>query len=296
MTLAESIAEKLAGWRTGSGYVCQCPAHEDHDPSLSLKDGDEGGLIVHCFVGCQPRDIYQALRAKGLLDGSGDKTERPPPARGTSEYKRQRQELAAWLWSKRRPVNNSPVAKYLIQRGYTGPVPATLGHLPARGRHPDAMIAAFGFAPKDIIGVHLNKLTAAGDKIAERIDASGRKIKAKVMIGTCQGRPIALAPPNDLLGLAITEGIEDGLSVYAATGLGVWVASGATFMPALAPMIPSYVEAISIYADADNAGQGNAHKLARALNAQRRDQIARNDKVSPLEIRIVEATRHEEAA
>jgi hypothetical protein len=30
-------------------------------------------------------------------------------------------------------------------------------------------------------------------------------------------RPITLAPPNDLLELAVTEGIEDGLSVYRAT-------------------------------------------------------------------------------
>jgi hypothetical protein len=298
MSLAQSVAAKLNGKKAGSGWVCSCPAHEDNEPSLSITDAKNGGLVVHCFGGCEWRDVFDALRRKSLLDDSGDKIQRPPPAKGASDYQRQQQDKAAWLWSKRRPVSNSPVEKYLTRRGYTGPIPATLGYLPARGEYPDAMISAFGLAretepgvitaPKEIIGVHLTKLTPNGDKITDD--------KAKIMIGTCKGAPIVLAPVNDLLGLAITEGIEDALSVYSATGLGVWAAGSAPFMPALAPMIPSYVEAISIYADGDQAGHGNTHKLARALEARRRDQIANDDKVSPLEIRIVEATRHEQAA
>ena len=184
----------------------------------------------------------------------------------------------------------------MIRRGYTGPVPATVGYLPARGRYTDAMIAAFGFAPaepgviaapKEIIGIHLTKLTPDGNKIATE--------PRKIMVGACKGRPIALAPINDLLGLAVAEGIEDALSVYSATGLGAWAAGSAGFMPALASIIPSYVEAITIYADADNAGQGNAHRLAHVSEAQRDIQIADNDQVSPLEIRIVEARRDKAA-
>ena len=291
MSLAESIARKLNGKKAGKGWVCRCPAHEDSEPSLSIGDARGGGLIVHCFGHCDWRDVFAALRAKDLLDGSGDNIERPPPAEGTSEYQRQQQDKAAWLWGKRRPVSNSPVEKYLIRRGYTGPVPATLGYLPGRGEYSDAMIAAFGLAPetepgliaapKEIIGIHLTKLTPAGDKIATE--------PRKIMIGTCKGRPIVLAPVNDLLGLAITEGIEDGLSVLASTGLGVWAAGSAGFMPGLAPMIPSYVETITLYADADNAGQDNANKLAHALQAQRGDLI---------KIRIVhvEEARNEQAA
>ena len=77
--------------------------------------------------------------------------------------------------------------------------------------------------------------------------------------------PIVIAPPNDLLGLAITEGIEDGLSVYQATGLGVWVAGSAGRMPGLADKVPNYIEAVTIYAHADEAGQRGANGLADAL-------------------------------
>src|SRR5262245_14076347 len=164
-----------------------------------------------------------ALRRKGLLSGStGDSVERPAPAKGTSEYQRQRQELAAWLWRKRRPVTGTPVAKYAVKRGYGGQLPATIGFLPGREKHPPSMISVFGVAPeiepgvigvpKEIVGVHLTKLDVAGNKITNA--------DPKKMIGTCQGRPITISAPNDLLGMAITEGVEDGLNVYQATGLG----------------------------------------------------------------------------
>jgi Toprim domain len=80
-----------------------------------------------------------------------------------------------------------------------------------------------------------------------------------------RGSPIVLAPVNDLGGLAITEGIEDGLTVYEATGLGVWVAGAASFMPALADRMPPYVEAVTIYAHDDQAGQSGAGDLAERL-------------------------------
>jgi hypothetical protein len=74
-----------------------------------------------------------------------------------------------------------------------------------------------------------------------------------------------VAPPNDLLGLAITEGIEDALTAHEGTGLGTWAAGGATNMPVLAEAIPEYIEAVTIYAHADKCGQGGARKLEAAL-------------------------------
>jgi hypothetical protein len=49
--------------------------------------------------------------------------------------------------------------------------------------------------------------------------------------------PIVVAPLNDLLSLAITEGIEDALSVYEASGLGVWAAGSAPHMAKLAAAV-----------------------------------------------------------
>jgi hypothetical protein len=87
----------------------------------------------------------------------------------------------------------------------------------------------------------------------------------KIMIGKSIGSPIVLAPPNDGLGLAITEGIEDAFSVHEATGLGAWAVGSASRMPALAGAVPDYIECVTIVADADDAGRTNARKLADAL-------------------------------
>jgi hypothetical protein len=178
------------------------------------------------------------------------------------------------LWRRRlAPVPETPVHTYLRQsRGYGGKIPATIGYLPALYDFPPAMIAAIGMAretePGELVidddairGVHITSL---------KPDGSGKAgtDRDKIMIGRSLGSPIILAPPNDGLGLAITEGIEDALSVNEATGLGAWAAGSASRMPALAEVVPDYIECVSIVADGDEAGTTNAKKLADAL-AQR---------------------------
>jgi hypothetical protein len=88
------------------------------------------------------------------------------------------------------------------------------------------------------------------------------------MLGSSIGYPIVLAPPNDLLGLAITEGIEDALSVHASTGLGAWAAGSASRLPALADTVPRYIEAITITVDDDEAGRRHADELGERLLAR----------------------------
>ncbi len=86
------------------------------------------------------------------------------------------------------------------------------------------------------------------------------------MIGMSAGWPIVLAPPNDLLGLTVTEGIENALSVHEATGLGAWAAGSASRLPALASAIPTYIETVKIIMDDDADGRRHAHELAARLS------------------------------
>ena len=47
--------------RIGDGkYKAICPAHDDHSPSLAIKDSD-GRLLLHCFCGCETTDILAAI-------------------------------------------------------------------------------------------------------------------------------------------------------------------------------------------------------------------------------------------
>ena len=45
---------------TGSGWSAKCPAHDDHEPSLSVTVGRDR-VLVHCFAGCPPEAIARAV-------------------------------------------------------------------------------------------------------------------------------------------------------------------------------------------------------------------------------------------
>jgi len=62
---ADSIARALKARRSGPGWMAKCPAHDDHNPSLSIRDAD-GKVLLHCHAGCGQRDVIDALKAKGL--------------------------------------------------------------------------------------------------------------------------------------------------------------------------------------------------------------------------------------
>jgi Toprim domain len=184
---------------------------------------------------------------------------------------------ALWLWSQRRPIAASIAERYLRDaRGYSGPLPSTLGFLAARGDHPPALIAAFGLAHEvdpgmitiadtAVMGVHLTRLRPDGGGKAVFEDPDEQP---KLMVGYSTGSPIVLAVPNDLLGLAITEGIEDGLSVHQDTGLGVWTAGSASRMPALADVVPAYIDCVTVIADDDEDGRRHAAELVSRLQSK----------------------------
>jgi len=72
----------LGGSRNGNGWLCRCPVaghgrgRGDQNPSLSA-DGNRQ-LLVHCFAGCDPKDVLAVLSKRSLAeDGeSGAKTRR----------------------------------------------------------------------------------------------------------------------------------------------------------------------------------------------------------------------------
>jgi hypothetical protein len=284
------VSRRVKLQRVGREFKGLSPFNKERTPSLFVNDakqfwhdfssgkhGDIFSFITEMEALTFPEAVKQLATMAGLSmpqidhpvedEARRKRLARERDLRHRQDEARQRGK-AHWLWSRRQPIiEGSPPWLYLRRRGYDGPTPATLGYLSTNGEHPPALIAAFRLAAEiepgiiaplaDVSGVHLTKLTPSGDKAAIE--------PVKIMVGPSMGLPIMLAPPNDLLGLAITEGIEDGLSVYAATGLGVWAAGAAGRMPALAAVVPDYIEAVTIYAHDDPAGQRHATALAGAL-------------------------------
>jgi hypothetical protein len=177
---------------------------------------------------------------------------------------------ALWLWKSRKTITGSIAETYLRQaRGYHDTIPARLGYLAPRGQHGPAMIAAFSTAYEPepglleiadiaVRGVHITRRASDG------LSKAGTE-RDKIMLGSSIGYPIVLAPPNDLHGLAIAEGIEDALSLHQATGLGAWAAGAAGRLPALAEIVPRSIESVTIFAHDDRAGMYGARTLADNL-------------------------------
>ncbi|MCL1861030.1 MAG: DNA primase [Proteobacteria bacterium] len=42
-------------------WMARCPAHEDRGPSLSVRETDDGRVLVHCFAGCDVSDVLVAI-------------------------------------------------------------------------------------------------------------------------------------------------------------------------------------------------------------------------------------------
>jgi hypothetical protein len=231
------------------------------------QGGDIIALVQH-LDGCSFGGAIELLTGESF-----ERRAKPNPARITDDgrdYETAQARKAAWLWSRRLPIKGSPAEAYLREaRGYKGLLPATLGFLaPGRPGHHPAMIAAFGVPDEPEPGIIGTPHTANAVHLTLlRPDGSGKAEpeRPKLVVGRPLGRPIVLAVPNDLLGLAITEGIEDALSVHEATGLGAWAAGAAGFMPALANAVPDYIEAVTVYAHDDDGGQRNAAELAQQI-------------------------------
>ena len=163
MTDARHICDALGGHWHGRYGLAYCPAHPNtRTPALSIKDGSDGRLLVHCFAGCDGADVLAALRARGLLEGRPDwkpdprETER---RKAEEDADRQRRiDQARRCWSETGPIAGTLAEKYLRARGITCQLPPTLRfhvacwHGPTATKVP-AMVAAVSIGRK-VVGVH----------------------------------------------------------------------------------------------------------------------------------------------
>ena len=60
---AALLLGRLRGSRsTGPArWIANCPAHEDRCPSLSIRELDDGTLLLKCFAGCSATDVVSAV-------------------------------------------------------------------------------------------------------------------------------------------------------------------------------------------------------------------------------------------
>jgi hypothetical protein len=273
---AESIAKALGGRRAGSGWTARCPAHDDHTPSLSLRDADDGRVLVCCHAGCNQREVISRLRLSGLWAQHGARAFEPVAPRGASTRLApdgedcKRTEAALSIWQVARPSAGTLVEAYLGARGLNLPPAPTL-RFHAALKHPagcmwPAMIAlvtrGFDDAP---LAIHRTFLAQDGAGKAP-VDPQ------KMMLGPCRGGVVRLADPGDVL--MIGEGIETCLAAMQATGRPAWAALSTSGLRALD--LPTLVRDVIVLADGDDPGEAAARDCARRWKREgRRVRIAR---------------------
>jgi hypothetical protein len=80
MSLDRILARLKGVRRSPQGWMAQCPAHGDRNPSLSIRE-DEGKILLHCFAGCTVETICGAvgIRVSDLFIQSRAFQKREPP-------------------------------------------------------------------------------------------------------------------------------------------------------------------------------------------------------------------------
>ncbi|WP_068826736.1 AAA family ATPase [Pseudomonas sp. BMS12] len=62
MSQIDTILSKLKKpKKAGDGkWIACCPAHDDKSPSLSIRETEDGTVLLHCFAGCEVSDIVSS--------------------------------------------------------------------------------------------------------------------------------------------------------------------------------------------------------------------------------------------
>jgi phage/plasmid primase-like uncharacterized protein len=269
MTIADALS-RLEGVRpSAGGYVACCPAHDDRNPSLSIREAEGGGAQFHCFAGCSYRAIIASLGDCSRRTTFGLPAGLPKPAAALDDAKRT--EYAQHIWREARPAAGTLVETYLGVRGVIMPIPSSL-RFHTSLKHPSgvdlpAMVAAVQNADGAIVAIHRTFL---------KTDGSGKASVSpdKMMLGPCAGGAVRLAKPAAVI--AIAEGIETALSIaQACPHLAVWAALSTAGVRAL--QLPELVREVIICADNDPDGTGERAAEAAAVrfvNEGRKVRIA----------------------
>jgi hypothetical protein len=105
--MVDELLDRLEGVRrNGEGrWMARCPAHGDRSASLSVREGDGGRILLHCFSGCSFSEVVGALGLQPQqLFPPRDEPYRGPSRREREEQAERETRQAFWaLQAARRP-------------------------------------------------------------------------------------------------------------------------------------------------------------------------------------------------
>jgi putative DNA primase/helicase len=217
MTSAAELAKALGARRYGRQWQARCPAHNDHEPSLSIGEGDDGRILVHCHAGCEQGAVIDALRSRGLSLNGHDRdvhARREHHHNGHAERDADTLPLVNRIWSEGIDPAGTVAEAYLTSRKLTL---APELEMTVLRFHPACvwesgtaacLVAAFReIGSSKLTGLHRIRVDQP-----QHWPRTERK-----MLGAIAGSAIKLDPITDRL--CVGEGLE---TVMAARQLGLW--------------------------------------------------------------------------
>jgi putative DNA primase/helicase len=260
---ADTIAKGLGGRKTGRGWMARCPAHDDREPSLSIRDADDGTVLVRCHAGCDQGQVIAALRSRGLWGERGQRQHwgTRPRSRAAANHWPDRDDLkrtdaAFAIWQAATPARGTVVETYLASRGLNLPPPPTLRF------HAGLKHSSGGIWPTMVAlvthGVDGAPLAIHRTFLARNGAGKAPVDPQKMMFGPCRGGAVRLGLQRDVL--MVGEGIESCLAAMLATGNPAWAALSTSGLRALD--LPDTVSDVIVLADGDDPGEAAARDCA----------------------------------
>jgi putative DNA primase/helicase len=129
----ETIAKALGGRKAGGGWMARCPAHDDREPSLSIRNAGDGKVLVRCHAGCDQERVIAVLRSRGLWEENGHRrlTRPAPPVAANNRPDRddaKRTGAALAIWQSAVPADGTRTNSRALALGSRAGGAQSLGH------------------------------------------------------------------------------------------------------------------------------------------------------------------------
>jgi hypothetical protein len=267
MTAIEFIAKlgpKAKAKRAGAGWMACCPAHQDSSPSLSIRDGRGGTLLLKCFAGCGFKAILAAAgvaRFSLLRDPHQRKVKvaKPKPASTADGVEVSRGTFEQWLALARLRHLDGELAepvRLAVMRGLVG-----FGH---HFGHDCWLIG-------DKSGRNAQARRMDGRPF---IQPDGSQIKSKTLPGYRASWPIGIPESDPYPVIMVVEGGPDLLAAHQfiiaenrTNDTAVVCITGAAMNPPPEAWAPLVGKRVRIYPHNDDPGRKAAARWHASLTA-----------------------------
>ena len=243
----------LSGEPGSSLWIClRSGRWKDH------ATGESGGDLISLYA---HKEGITHGEARSYISNVLGTTANPAIKRATNRSLNEEQkiELALKIWDESKNIFDTPGLRYFEKRGLKVPTNAPLRFNPFCVRGKDKLPAVIAL----ITDIHTNKPCGI-HRTYIKADGSG-KVESqpqKAMLGRSKNGVVRLTPHYEVtMGLGISEGIENGLAILGVGWAPIWATlstSGMQEFPVL-----NGINAITIFADADDAGRNAARACAQ---------------------------------